>query len=236
MTIAEEWRPVVGREGEYEVSSLGRVRSLDRVIWRRFGRRGPYADMLIKKTLPGVLLKPQRDTAGYPRVSLRGRPRRISSIVAEAFIGPRPDGAMVLHRNDEKSDNRAENLRYGDGLDNAADALRNGRTPTGSRHYSTHLCDDAAAAIAGLRYVWSQSTLAMLFDVSPSCVQSIQERRTWKHVTPLNAHQAAEWIYYFGPLDMAAAQIERDRRELIWGPTALEDQWNAQRELDRRAA
>jgi len=216
--MREVWKPVVGHEGAYEVSNLGQVRSLDRVIYRRFGRTGPYADNLVPKTLPGVLLKPQIDRAGYLRVSVGGRPERIQWLVAAAFIGPRPDGAMVLHGNDVKTDNRLTNLRYGDGFDNARDAVANGRTPLGSRHYASRLCEWTATVIRALKGVWSQKDLAMLFGVTASAIQGVHDGRTWAHVAPISRETALDWFYSFGPAGTH---------------TPVND--NAQRELDRRA-
>lgn len=224
----EQWRPVVGHEGEYEVSDLGRVRSVDRVIWRRFGRRGPYADMPVRKTLPGVLLKPQEDTAGYLCVNIGGRPQRIQWLVAAAFIGPRPAGAMVLHGDDRKHNNQAQNLRYGWALENAADALRNGRTPVGERHYAAKLTAQGAAAIRALHRVWPQAQLASLFGVAASAIQGIHDGRTWKSAPAMTPDEAKEWIHCFGPIGTAAAQEEWDRHELIWGPSKFEDQHLAQ--------
>jgi hypothetical protein len=48
-----------------------------------------------------------------------------------AFVGPRPDGAVGRHFNDDPVDNRPENLAWGTRLDNAADRLRNGRYARG---------------------------------------------------------------------------------------------------------
>ncbi len=52
--------------------------------------------------------------------------RMVAHLVAEAFIGPRPPGHYVLHKNDKNEDNRARNLRYGTQKQNVADAFRNG--------------------------------------------------------------------------------------------------------------
>ena len=121
----ETWKPVVGFEGFYEVSSLGRVRSLDRVEKIR-NRWGDMARVKRGKILtPGI-----RRT--YLTVDLRapGRPMRhylVHRLVLEAFVGPAPEGKpLALHWNDVPTDNRLENLRWGDEADNAVDAVRNG--------------------------------------------------------------------------------------------------------------
>lgn len=55
--------------------------------------------------------------------------RTVQSLVLEAFVGPRPEGLLALHRNDDCRDNRVENLYWGTRTDNQHDRVRNGRDP-----------------------------------------------------------------------------------------------------------
>lgn len=90
-----QWRPVVGYEGRYEVSSCGRVRSLVGV-----------EPAELKQTVNG---------GGYPSVRLcNGAVRTVYThhIVAEAFHGPRPAGHDIHHVNGIRTDNHASNLQY----------------------------------------------------------------------------------------------------------------------------
>lgn len=118
MNGIETWKPIPGYEGLYEVSDLGRVRSLDRV-----DRRGRF--------WLGRTLKPQLGTSGYLAVALSRhsclKTRAIHRLVLEAFIGPCPKGLIGLHLNDIKTDNRLENLRWGTYSENNYDSVRNGR-------------------------------------------------------------------------------------------------------------
>ena len=57
----EEWRPIKDYEGLYEVSNMGRVRSLDRIIIDSKGRKHPFE---------GKIMKLQSDRYGYLYVSL----------------------------------------------------------------------------------------------------------------------------------------------------------------------
>lgn len=95
----EEWKPVVGFEEFYEVSSEGRVRTLQ--------ARGRHP--------AGLVLKPETKGAGYQSTTLTGRivkARPIHQLVAEAFIGPRPSGHQVNHIDGDKKNNTAPNLEY----------------------------------------------------------------------------------------------------------------------------
>lgn len=110
MTDQEEWRPAPGVE-HYEVSSLGRVRTrltasgVPRVLTGSVGARG-YTQL--------------RPSAARP-------PVRLHRLVCEAFHGPAPEGCrLVRHLDDNKQNNRPENLAWGTDLDNYRDGVRNG--------------------------------------------------------------------------------------------------------------
>ena len=103
----EVWRDIEGYEGLYQVSNMGRVRSLDREVWNGNGwytKKG--------KIINGSIAKSE----GYLRVTLvKDRKRTIKKIhrlTAEAFI-PNPDNKpCVDHINTVRTDNRVENLRW----------------------------------------------------------------------------------------------------------------------------
>lgn len=109
----ERWLPVVGWEGLYEVSVLGRV--------RRNGR----------------VLSPARKTDGHLRVELwrnnKGRQRFVHHLVLEAFVGLCPPGQECLHSNDIGDDNQLDNLRWGTRSANRFDMVRNGRHPMANK-------------------------------------------------------------------------------------------------------
>lgn len=118
----EEWRPAVGHDG-YEVSDQGRVRSLDRTIEYVDGRSGRTCARSLKATV----LAPGHSPSGHLHVMLGATAcRTVHSLVAEAFIGPRPDGHEVRHINGNPPDCRAANLEYGTRSDNAEDSKRHG--------------------------------------------------------------------------------------------------------------
>lgn len=113
----ERWLPVVGYEGRYEVSNLGRVRSLDRVT--RHGRRRK-----------GRMLKPTPMPRGYQLVNLwlDNSPRMwlIHRLVLTAFVGPAPEGTEALHGIGGPGNNTLPNLRWGTHSENQFDQVAHG--------------------------------------------------------------------------------------------------------------
>lgn len=120
----EVWLPVVGFEGSYEVSSLGRVRSMDRVVWCSGPVKGTYPSL--KK---GRLLAPGRmNELGHLSVALgKGNSQCVHTLVAAAFHGPRPTGLDVCHRDGDAGNNREGNVYYGTRSANNRDITLHGR-------------------------------------------------------------------------------------------------------------
>jgi len=125
----ELWRPVLGYEGLYEVSNMGRVRSLDRTVWR------DGAQYVRPHLVPirGQLVRGNRQKNGYVGVCLwkDGVPQnhRVHRLVLESFTGPCPPGSESLHRNGVRHDNRLDNLRWGSHQENYEDRQRHGTAP-----------------------------------------------------------------------------------------------------------
>jgi len=124
------WLPVVGNEGEYEISDEGHCRSLDRTI----------VTAAYTKFFPGQLLSPQIGTKGYPYVNLpiiredgtrHGRriKRRIHLMVLESFVGLRPAGLHGLHRDGNPANCSLGNLYWGTPTQNSLDAVTHGTHP-----------------------------------------------------------------------------------------------------------
>ena len=119
---AERWKPVTGHEGIYEVSSHGRVRSVDRTVTRSDGR--------VRRLKGKVLHATPKKRGGYPVVCLysqdKGQVRTVHSLVAESFFGPRPEGMEVCHNDGDPANSRLDNLRYGTSRENKLDTVRHG--------------------------------------------------------------------------------------------------------------
>lgn len=119
----EQWLPVVGHEGSYEVSDQGRVRSLPRAVVRRH-----YKGHLVPHTVRGRILKVCANGDGYSTVSLgKNNTVRTHRIVAEAFLGPSPFlKAEVCHNDGNGLNNYASNLRWDTRSNNHKDKVKHG--------------------------------------------------------------------------------------------------------------
>lgn len=119
-TRKEQWRPIPGWEGYYEVSDHGRVRSIKRAYRTQ-----------------NKILRPRPNKNGYLRVALcrdsKSYERRVHQLVLETFVGKRPPGHVACHWDDDKSNNHIDNLRWGTHSDNMQDRVRNGKHPLAAR-------------------------------------------------------------------------------------------------------
>ena len=107
--MIEEWRPIEGYEGLYEVSNTGQVRSLDRYV------KTCYEAYKLHK---GKILSPAKDKNGYLKVHLccNGKHNiiRVHRLVALTFL-PNPDNLPeVNHKDEVKTNNNVDNLEWCD--------------------------------------------------------------------------------------------------------------------------
>lgn len=105
----EVWKDVVGYEGLYQVSNLGRVKSLDKVISTRNG----YSSF--EKSIKGRVLK-QVLVMGYLKVHLvnmnKGKSIPVHRFVAMSFIANKNNYPQVNHKDEDKTNNVVDNLEW----------------------------------------------------------------------------------------------------------------------------
>jgi hypothetical protein len=187
----EVWKPVVGWEGFYSVSELGRVRSERRKVVRTDGKRYTVSERIIQPTV---------DRKGYERIYLRrpgeSRNASVHRLVAEAFIGPLPPGMQTRHGPGGKRDNRVVNLCYGTPLENAADLERDGTKWQGGKHHNAKLTDKDVLEIRDARGRASTRDLARKYGVNKAGISRIQCREPWAHVPEATsaANSSSRWL------------------------------------------
>lgn len=125
----EDWKPIKGYEGKYEVSNLGRVRSLDRFV--RSGRGNGL------KILSGRFISPV-NTGGYLRVALRQMGSSsnffVHRLVATAYIDNPKNKRCVNHKDCNRQNNLVENLEWVTHKENSQHASTKGRYKPATRH------------------------------------------------------------------------------------------------------
>lgn len=169
--MPEVWKPLPGYEGSYEVSDQGRVRSMDRFCLGRDGRNELHK---------GKVLKPWAQKRGrYLAVSIRdgatSKKRTVHSLVAEAFLGPRPAGMDVMHLDGNRANNTLENLKYGTRKENL-----NQTYEYGGRQASGKLTkEDALDIKRRLRAGEHPIDLAKEFGVNHAAVYHIRNGTTF---------------------------------------------------------
>lgn len=145
----EVWAPAPGYEGVIEVSTIGRVRSVDRIVLR--SNKIPYK-------VSGRVKVPwtRTDERLAISVSVDGELHslQVHHLVAAAFLGPRPDGLDVCHNNGICTDNRLENLRYDTRSANIRDSVEH-KTHYASTHKQSH-CKRGHPLVEDNIYIGSQ--------------------------------------------------------------------------------
>lgn len=168
----EAWLPLPGHEEHYRVSSLGRIKSLDRHKTMRNG---------VTRIFRGKLLDPTygRKRGWYLLVEIEdGTATLVHGLVAAAFLGPRPDGMQVNHKNGNKADNRAVNLEYVTPAENIQHANR-----IGLRARKFVLNAERVRYIRQMHHRGrSYTMLARELGCSMTAIAAACKGRTWKHV------------------------------------------------------
>lgn len=169
-TAREEWRPIRGCRGVYEVSNLGRVRSVDRVVGKRHWK--------------GRVLKTAPNSKGYRCIQLYRDGGQIwcsvHVLAYEAFFGPVPAGLEVCHENGRRDDNRVGNLRVDTPKGNNADKLRHGTAQRGERHGGHRVTAEAVRAMRAEAAAGATAAeLARKRRISHTQAAAIIKRKSW---------------------------------------------------------
>ncbi|MDG9855590.1 NUMOD4 motif-containing HNH endonuclease [Pseudomonas nitroreducens] len=176
--MQEIWKPIAGYEGLYEVSSLGRVRSLDRIVRYSNGKDRLTKGRILHFSLPN----------GYQQVTLCNgdshRPFKVHRLVAVAFCARRDGCDVVNHIDGVKTNNAVSNLEWTTYKANTHHARDNGLLdpPRGERSGSARLSQEDVEEIKRL---WlggmSQSGLSKIYGVDQSHISRMVRGERWSH-------------------------------------------------------
>lgn len=174
---AEIWKSIPGYDGLYEASSFGRIRSLTAPT--RVGR----ADRVSPKVLR------QRDSRRDGRMtvclydaSATCDTKYVHSLVAETFIGKRPEGMMCCHNDGDETNNASDNLRWATPKSNQQDRVKHGTDVRGLKHPKAKVSDEQVGEILKrLKGGEKGIHLAGEYGVSAALISSFKKGnlRTW---------------------------------------------------------
>ena len=167
----ELWKDVKSFEGLYQVSTLGRVRSLDKYIDVKIRN----VDKVLKR---GKILKPSYDKDGYLRICLCENQQRIyrsiHRLVAMAFI-PNPDNKpCVNHIDSDITNNKVDNLEWVTPKENVHHSYLYGkRVKLKNVQRETILTDFQVSQITTLRTIYTVSQISKLFNCKYTTLKNI---------------------------------------------------------------
>jgi hypothetical protein len=178
MLYLDYWKDVEGYEGLYQVSNTEKVRSLDRYVKSRIGKR--FAK--------GRVLKQMLGKFGYLTVYLcnkKGKKRKpVHRLVAQSFILNPNNYLEINHKNGIKTDNRVGNLEWCTRSQNMKHAYINGlKSNRGEKHSQAKLTEKQVVEIKskiiqGCRNI----DLAIEYNISAKNISNIKTSRRWAHI------------------------------------------------------
>lgn len=175
--MSEVWKDVPGYGDHYEASSLGRIRSKERIVskWQY------KAQCIINMTYPARILKGTLGEWGHINLhlSIDGIKIRIAAhtLVLLAFKGRCPLGMEGCHNNGKADDNRPDNLRWDTHFNNNQDRKKHGRYASRESHHMVKL---TPAQVHDIRT--SKQTgifMAKKYSIGASQVSRIRNGQSW---------------------------------------------------------
>lgn len=179
----EIWKAIPGYEGHYEVSDLGKVKSLPRIVRHKIYGRQP---------VNGVTLKPAIKKGGYSQVNLNKNGKTTScgvhSLVILAFCRKLLPGEVVMHleRVSINHDNSLANLRIGSPICNAAFKVDDGTATIGEKHPNAKLTKEQVVEIKKLilekKYTYVE--ISKSYPAKACTISAIARGKIWNFVEP----------------------------------------------------
>lgn len=186
--MTELWKDIKGFEGAYQVSSLGRVRSLDRKVRNKNGFSSKKASFITPhwrgRETKGK--SPKTNPLRYMSVGLWEKKKQynftVHRLVALAFIPNPQEKPEVNHIDGNRENNKASNLEWCTRQENVEHAIKSGlHMPYGEDHHGAKLNWEKVKEIRE-KYVprkYSQHRLAREYGVNQDTIHSVVNNLTW---------------------------------------------------------
>jgi len=169
----ENWKQINGFIGKYEISNLGRVKSLARVT--------PHGHHKKERILKNTLLN-----TGYYQVNLYSNKgpvkKALHRLIATAFL-PNPDNKPYInHIDGNPRNNSLNNLEWCNASENQIHAMATGLNKRGVDHGKAKLNIDDVVFIRTFRSLYSWVDLSKIFKVDPKTIRDAFYAKSWKHI------------------------------------------------------
>lgn len=169
--MEEIWKDIPGFEGFYQVSNLGRIKSLDRIKKTQKGSR----------KYKGFILKPSIGSHGYYVVNLCCKSYCVHRLVISVFLTNHLKKTDVNHKDFNKLNNNIENLEWCTRSENMIHASNGGHVLKGENHKYSQLNEFQVRVIKKTKGLY-QRELGEVFNVSRNVIRFILNGRSWKHI------------------------------------------------------
>lgn len=179
----EIWKDVIGYEGLYSISNIGRVRRNAKDI-KRVSRNGNLFNCMFKECYNKYTIN--KDGYYYVGLCIGGTPKqhKVHRLVAAAFLEPVNGKIYVDHIDTNKLNNYYKNLRWCTHAENIQFGWDTGiYNNLGSNHGMSKLNEDMVKTIkekisnGGKNYI-----IAKEFNISQQTICDIRKGRLWNHV------------------------------------------------------
>jgi hypothetical protein len=179
--LEEIWKPIPNFEN-YEASSFGRIRSID--------RRSNYKN-ISTKIQKGKIITPYKTNKGYLRLGLRKNNKcyqlSVHRLIALSFIENTNNYSDVNHINMVKTDNNVENLEWLNNKENLEYSKKNNplfyEKRRGEKHHSSSLTETQVKEIKYLNYIgFTDCQIRDFMKIDRSIIYNITSNRLWKHI------------------------------------------------------
>lgn len=158
----EIWKDIDGYEGYYQISNFGNIKSLKRKV----NTRGNGFRQLNEK-----VIRPLMTSSGYLNVIASREQKRqtfiIHHLVAQYFLGNKPEKCVIDHIDGNKLNNHVSNLKYVSPAENSR------------KRYDAKLTLEKAIEIRRLCKTQSQNEIAKIYGITQTMVSRIYRNKAW---------------------------------------------------------